>query len=64
MQDMPMEAQRIFADRIATDMGVFGEELRALMASKDGEVIQMEDVQEMLVKFKKRTGGAEMNGSM
>lgn len=57
MHDMPMEAQRIFADRVTTGLGVFGEELKNMLANNDGKVIEMEDVQRMLGKFKERTGG-------
>lgn len=57
MQDMPMEAQRIFADRVTTGLGVFGEELNNMLARNDGKVIEMEDVQKMLGKFKERTEG-------
>jgi hypothetical protein len=56
MQDMPLEAQRIFADKVSTGLGVFGDELRNMLASNDGKVIEMEDVQKMLQKFKERTG--------
>jgi hypothetical protein len=57
MQDMPMEAQRIIADRVSTGLGVFSEELQNMLANNDGKVIEMDDVQKMLSKFKERTGG-------
>ncbi len=59
MQDMPLEEQRIFADRVSTGLTAFGEELRNMITNvtnSEGDVIQLEDVQRMLERLRERTG--------
>ena len=57
IENLPVEEQRIIADRVDVGMSIFGQELNKMMDSSAGNIIQLEDVEEMLKKVKKRSHG-------
>lgn len=57
MEDMPMDVQRIFADKLDSSLELFSQEVGKMMESvEQGGIVGLEDVQEMLENLKKRAG--------
>ena len=56
MGGMPMDVQRIFADKLDTGMNVFKEELSNMLVANEGNVIKRDEVEKMMETVRKRTG--------